>query len=924
MNTEKNDSILPEAWVTVQRSIPEMLYGQGEVRGGAVALEGGGRPGMSYVELAGLVRRLVIDLREGGVKRADRVAVVIPNGRDMSTTLLGVCSAAIAAPLNPAYREDEFADYFREIRVSFLVIRRGVESPARAAAAKMGIKVLELTEDAGALLPEGQAVRPGTSAAQGDLPDPDDIALILLTSGSTGRSKKVPLTHRNICVSVRDTCRTLELTPSDRCLCMWEQFHIGGLVDLLMVPLASGGSVIGTGGFDAALFFDLLKTKKPTWYQGVPATVHELMAHARKHGIAAGPNTLRFIRVTASALAPKLMGELEEYFGVPVITTFGMTEAAPLITTNLLPPHERKAGSTGPSCGPEVAVMDAEGNLLETGEVGEVVVRGENVMSGYEDAPEANAHSFCHGWFHTGDTGYLDGDGYLFLKGRIKESINRGGEKITPQEIDDVLLTHPHIAEAISFHIPHSVLGEDIAVAIVLHKRGSLTENDIRDYVAARLAEFKVPRKVLFVDGFTRGPSGKVNRSALAEVLGVTAERPHEEPATPLEKTLAEIWKRELNIPRVGRNDSFADLGGDSLSTARMILAIEKALEGRPPIECLSQVSVGTSSLRALCETLANAQTLAPANSCIGKTDSSTTEVLSGYRMYRLGILIARFLERVLPIPMLRAALWPAVAVSAFRRAFLFRRHDWKSPKLPVALRSKGSNLLFLWRMCEGFYFRQILTCFPDRLSCPRWRKRVRVEGLDHLLPLVERQQPVVLATIHFGHINLLRYLLSTMGIDAALVVVRGPKNIVSHRIKDSLLNRARPSRPAPPDLIATEVAQNTKYLSSGKVILIAVDASSSQQLHVSVPGASFETAIGAFQMARMAGAKLVPCVLREESPWRFVIRIGEPIAGEGSDVLPDDPSAAGALARFFWPVVCRHPQQYDCGQLIFWKNNNK
>jgi acyl-CoA synthetase (AMP-forming)/AMP-acid ligase II/acyl carrier protein len=579
------------SWRVVKRSIPEMIAMQGLARGGAVALEEDGRADLSYGELSRLVVSLVGDLRRVGVKRADRVAVVIPNGRDMSTTLLGVCSAAIAAPLNPAYREDEFADYFREIRVSFLVIRRGVESPARVAAAKMGIKVIELTEDAGALLPEGQEVRPETPTEEGDLPDPDDIALILLTSGSTGRSKKVPLTHRNICVSVRDTCRTLELTPDDRCLCMWEQFHIGGLVDLLMVPLASGGSVICTGGFDAARFFELLPAKSPTWYQGVPATVHELMAHARKHGIAAGPNTLRFIRVTASALAPKLMGELEEYFGVPVITTFGMTEAAPLITTNLLPPHARKAGSTGPSCGPEVAVMDAEGNLLKTGEVGEVVVRGDNVMSGYEDAPEANAHSFRYGWFHTGDTGCLDEDGYLFLKGRIKESINRGGEKITPQEIDDVLLTHPQIAEAISFHIPHSVLGEDVAVAVVLHKPGSLSENDIRDYVASRLAEFKVPRKVLFVDGFTRGPSGKVNRSALADVLGVTAEKTHEEPATPMEVTLAEIWKRELNIPRVGRNDTFADLGGDSLSGARMLLEVEKELGRQLPIKALFRVS---------------------------------------------------------------------------------------------------------------------------------------------------------------------------------------------------------------------------------------------------------------------------------------------------------------------------------------------
>jgi len=591
MNQTLSDGAVHESWHRVYSDIPGMLHHRAGLHPERVALEEGGRIDLTYGELNCLVVALVSDLRKAGVKREDRVAVVIPNGRDMSTTLLGVCAAATAAPLNPAYQKAEFADYFREIRVSYLVIRRGVDSPARAAAAKMGIRVLELTEGADALLPVGESARTGASATEMDQPTADDIALILLTSGSTGRSKKVPLTHRNICVSVRDTCRTLELTPDDRCLCMWEQFHIGGLVDLLMVPLASGGTVICTTGFDAELFFKLLDEGKPTWYQGVPATVHELMVQARRNEIPPGGGALRFIRVTASALSPKLMGELEEYFGVPVITTFGMTEAAPLITTNLLPPRARKLGSTGPSCGPEVAVMDAGGNLLKTGEVGEVWVRGENVMSGYEDAPEANAHSFRNGWFRTGDTGCLDEDGYLFLKGRIKESINRGGEKITPQEIDDVLLTHPGIAEAISFHIPHRVLGEDVAVAVVPHKPGSLTENDIRDYVAGRLAEFKVPRKILFVEGFTRGPSGKVNRSSLAETLGLTAEKPYEEPDTPLEKTLADIWQRELNVPRVGRNDAFSELGGDSLSGARTLLAIEQALQRRLPIKALFKIS---------------------------------------------------------------------------------------------------------------------------------------------------------------------------------------------------------------------------------------------------------------------------------------------------------------------------------------------
>ncbi|MEY4299163.1 MAG: hypothetical protein RIR25_399, partial [Verrucomicrobiota bacterium] len=555
---------------------------------------------LTYGEVNTLVRSLAMDLRQAGVRREDRVAVVIPNGRDMCTTLLGVCSAAIAAPLNPDYQEEEFADYFREIRVSYLVISRGADSPARAAAARLGLRVLEWCKEASGILPEGETKRTARDRIEIDLPDPQDIALILLTSGSTGRSKKVPLTHRNLCVSVRDICRALALTPEDRCLCMWEQFHIGGLVDLLMVPLASGGTVICTGGFDAGHFFELLKSASPTWYQGVPATVHELMAYAGKHSIPSGRSSLRFVRVTASALAPSLMSELEEFFGVPVITTFGMTEAAPLITTNLLPPHVRKAGSTGPSCGPEVAVMDEDGRLLPIGEIGEVVVKGENIFSGYEDAPEANARSFRDGWFRTGDTGYLDEDGYLFLKGRIKETINRGGEKITPQEIDDVLLTHPEIAEAVSFHIPHRVLGEDVAVAVVLRRPGSLSEDEVRKYVAARMVAFKVPRKVIFVDSFARNASGKVNRSTLAETFGLQTPAEYEAPATEMEKRIAGIWQRELNVPQVGRNDSYTDLGGDSLSTIRMILELEKTLSTRLPIELFGAISIAIDPLHRI------------------------------------------------------------------------------------------------------------------------------------------------------------------------------------------------------------------------------------------------------------------------------------------------------------------------------------
>jgi oxalate---CoA ligase len=348
------------------------------------------------------------------------------------------------------------------------------------------------------------------------MPRPGDVALILLTSGSTGRSKKAPLTHRNICVSVADICRTLELTPADRCLCMWEQFHVGGLVDLLLVPLGSGGAVICAGGFNPALFYDLLGKKQPTWFQGVPTTLYELSAFAQRYEVDPRAAPFRFIRSVASSLSPQLMQEIEEMFGVPVVQTFGMTEAGPLITTNSLPPRKRLPGSVGVSCGPLIRIVSPEGVDLPVGEIGEIVIQGDNVIAGYEDAPEANARSFRNGWFHTGDTGYLDAEGFLFLTGRLKEMINRGGEKITPQEIDDVLLAHPGIAQAASFSIKHHTLGEDVGVAVVLRPGHAVSEADVRGFVLQHLAAFKVPKMVMFLDKMPRDPIGKINRMSLA------------------------------------------------------------------------------------------------------------------------------------------------------------------------------------------------------------------------------------------------------------------------------------------------------------------------------------------------------------------------------------------------------------------------
>jgi acyl-CoA synthetase (AMP-forming)/AMP-acid ligase II len=231
---------------------------------------------------------------------------------------------------------------------------------------------------------------------------------------------------------------------------------------------------------------------------------------------------LRFIRSSSSSLPPQVMTELEAAFGVPVIEAYGMTEASHQMASNPLPPKPRFAGSVGVAAGPEVAVMDGDGNLLPPGELGEIVIRGRNVTAGYESNPSANASAFTNGWFRTGDQGYLDNEGYLRLTGRLKELINRGGEKVSPLEVDTILMDHPAVAQVVTFAMPHDKLGEEVAAAVVLREGAAVDERALRDFASERLAQFKVPRKIVFLSEIPKGATGKLQRIGLAEKLGLS------------------------------------------------------------------------------------------------------------------------------------------------------------------------------------------------------------------------------------------------------------------------------------------------------------------------------------------------------------------------------------------------------------------
>jgi acyl-CoA synthetase (AMP-forming)/AMP-acid ligase II len=230
---------------------------------------------------------------------------------------------------------------------------------------------------------------------------------------------------------------------------------------------------------------------------------------------------LRFIRSSSSALPPTVITQLETTFGVPVVEAYGMTEAAHQMASNPLPPRPRKPGTVGPSGGPEIRIVDTSGNSLPSGATGEIVIRGINVMSAYENNPKANADAFYGEWFRTGDQGVMDGDGYVSITGRLKEIINRGGEKISPREVDEIIMGHPAVHQCVTFAMPHDMLGEDVAAAIVLKQGAEATDKELRQFAAARLADFKVPRKILILSEIPVGATGKLQRIGLAQKLGL-------------------------------------------------------------------------------------------------------------------------------------------------------------------------------------------------------------------------------------------------------------------------------------------------------------------------------------------------------------------------------------------------------------------
>ena len=506
--------------MTQPQSTPTTLLGlltAPDDRTALIAPEQGIR--ITYGGLRRQVQDVASALAAAGVKRGDRIGMALPNGVPNVVTFLAAAMAGTAAPLNPAYKEEEFKFYLEDTNAKVLLLPpEGIDDARRAAGTTVPILTVDMDANGVVTL---SGTSPGTlSGAPVATPALDETALVLHTSGSTGRPKRVPLSHANLSISAANVARGYALSPDDVAMCVMPLFHVHGLVASTLATLSTGGTVVVPTKFSPLSFWGVAQDVGATWYSAVP-TIHQLLLARVKPGAPrpAGASKLRFIRSCSASLPPQVMHDLEAAFGAPVLEAYGMTEAAHQMSTNPLPPAPHLPGSVGIGTDVKITIRNADGQVLPAGERGEVCIFGPNVITGYENNPEANATAFFEGsWFRTGDQGMLDENGYLTLTGRLKEMINRGGEKISPREIDEVLLGHPSVAEAVCFGTPHPTWGEEVAAAVQLKEpKEPVSEADLLAFCKERLADFKRPKKIHITDAIPRTATGKIQRRVVAQ-----------------------------------------------------------------------------------------------------------------------------------------------------------------------------------------------------------------------------------------------------------------------------------------------------------------------------------------------------------------------------------------------------------------------
>lgn len=699
----------------------------------APALLAPGRPVLNYGGIGERTQDLVRTLRGLGIAPADRIAVALPRGADNALALIAVASSCACVPVNPDLTADELQRYFSELKLTALVTRADTNSAARDVAKALDIAVIDFVpgsqDDLGGCTFVGPAVGPASSsgASRGD-----DDAFILLTSGTAARPKMVPLTHRNVCLSAYNAGRVLSLASHDRLLNVLPLFHAHGLISGLLTALAAGSSVICTEGFDASSFFGWMRQLQPTWYTAVPTIHRALLTAAEANPDLARSSSLRVIRSASASLAPAILDGLEATFGVPVLETYGMTEAASQIAAN--PFELRKVGSVGRAAGPEIAIMDEAGRALSSGEHGEIMLRGPNMSRGYYNDEAATQAAFRNGWFRTGDLGYLDADGYLFIVGRIKDVINRGGQKISPLEVEEVLLSHPAVLEAGVFAVPHQKLGENVAAIVVLRPNSEATSDQLRQFARKRLAAYKVPSLIRSVATLPKGASGKVKRNALAELIATVGGGEEEArlPHNALETELAGIWANLLELPQVGSDQDVFALGADSLAVTQMRSRLRERFKVDFSFEDVFDCATA-AALAARIETAAT-QTMLPAWRQATEADAPLS--FQQQRMYVLSRLDpTRYNYNVVEVALLKGGL-DVAALSTGLAAVSARHEALRS----VIVEREGEPVQLVLQSRPQFERIKLKPCSADKRAAVVGREALRLAqhtfDLAHEAPL--------------------------------------------------------------------------------------------------------------------------------------------------------------------------------------------
>src|SRR6516162_7634955 len=539
----------------------------------------------SFRELDLWIKRIAEQLRTAGIGPHSRVGIMLPHGPEGAVLTVAVASHAIIVPLNSNRPETEIEEELARASLDALVLPSWVESPALASAQRSSFGLIEASRAAGSL--SSVALRQ-VRETRVLVPTPvkGSIALIFTTSGTTGIPKLVPVTHENLLVTADKMRQWFNLSPEDRTAFVLPGYYGAAIKISLLAPLLLGGSV----GFPATRriqnLVEWVPKLCPTWLWGNPTFFQAVLDGLRSGAGTKLTHSLRFVVSGTAYLPPTLRSELEATLGVPVLQSYGMSEAG-ILAADPAPPLKRKPGTVGLISRDELAIVDPNGDLLPDGEVGEILVHGPTVSP--DIGAEAEAQCSNERRLFTGDLGSIDSEGYLTVVGRTKELINRGGEKISPYEVEKALLLHPSVKEAAAFSVPHPRLGENVAEAVVLKPERNTPTRDIKTFLADHLAPFKIPQNIFVVPHLVKGATGKVSRSELSEAMAHRI-RDVAPPESPLECQILDIWQTLLGRDDVGIDDDFFELGGDSLLAVQMVLEVEAIARRKIPPSALKAV----------------------------------------------------------------------------------------------------------------------------------------------------------------------------------------------------------------------------------------------------------------------------------------------------------------------------------------------